>query len=64
MYYRKCPTCGANLDPGEICQECREKESAAPGVADREGGDVGVPQALLVYQKTRRKSNGKITNHG
>lgn len=22
-YYRTCPLCGANLDPGEIC-ECRE----------------------------------------
>ena len=24
-YYRKCPTCGSNLDPGELCDECRER---------------------------------------
>lgn len=23
-YYRTCPVCGSNLDPGEICDECRE----------------------------------------
>lgn len=26
-YYRTCPTCGANLDPGEICEDCKEKEN-------------------------------------
>ena len=29
MYYRICE-CGAYLDPGEICEECRAKEKAAP----------------------------------
>lgn len=24
MYYRECPWCGCNLDPGEIC-ECRDE---------------------------------------
>lgn len=28
MYYKKCPDCGANLDPGERC-DCERK--AAPG---------------------------------
>lgn len=28
MYYKKCPDCGANLDPGERC-DCEQK--AAPG---------------------------------
>lgn len=28
-YYRVCPGCGANLDPGEICQDCRENERSA-----------------------------------
>lgn len=28
-YYRVCPGCGANLDPGEICEDCREKERSA-----------------------------------
>ncbi len=26
-YYRTCPNCGCNLDPGEVCDECRQKES-------------------------------------
>jgi len=25
-YYHTCPTCGANLDPGEECLECRENK--------------------------------------
>lgn len=33
-YYRQCPTCGANLDPGETCEECSgkkdEKQEANP----------------------------------
>ena len=27
MYYKKCPICGANLDPGEKCEDCTKKES-------------------------------------
>lgn len=28
-YYKTCPLCGAALDPGEICTDCRnEKEPA------------------------------------
>ena len=26
MYYRACPNCGCNLDPGERC-DCSEKNS-------------------------------------
>lgn len=26
-YYRTCPSCGCNLDPGEACDECRQAES-------------------------------------
>lgn len=26
-YYRKCPLCGATLDPGERC-DCQDKETA------------------------------------
>lgn len=36
-YYRVCPRCGAHLDPGEVCADCREKESAAVS-ADYTGG--------------------------
>lgn len=28
-YYETCPYCGANLDPGEICEDCREKPEPA-----------------------------------
>lgn len=27
-YYYTCPTCGANLDPGEICSECKQRREA------------------------------------
>lgn len=32
-YYRTCPRCGANLDPGERCSDCRaeaEKDAHPP----------------------------------
>ncbi|MCI8476732.1 MAG: hypothetical protein HFE97_00075 [Oscillospiraceae bacterium] len=25
-YYHTCPRCGSNLDPGEVCTDCQEKE--------------------------------------
>ncbi len=28
-YYRTCPHCGANLDPGEVCEDCRTTERDA-----------------------------------
>ena len=28
-YYRTCPGCRANLDPGEICEDCRDKARGA-----------------------------------
>ena len=28
-YFRQCPHCGANLDPGEVC-ECRKVTTEAP----------------------------------
>ena len=37
-YYRLCPICGAALDPGEVCEDCREKEEAAAGAANTDGG--------------------------
>ena len=36
-YYRTCPFCGANLDPGEVC-EC--KEEAALGAGNTGDGRV------------------------
>lgn len=28
-YYRTCPGCGANLDPEEVCEDCRDKARGA-----------------------------------
>ena len=28
MYYWTCPDCGANLDPGESCEDCKNKKEA------------------------------------
>ena len=28
-YYRTCPGCGANLDPGEVCEDCRDNARGA-----------------------------------
>lgn len=28
-YYWTCPGCGANLDPDEICEDCRDKARGA-----------------------------------
>lgn len=40
-YYYTCPLCGANLDPGERCTDCHEKE-VAPGVRSTEGNKVDI----------------------
>lgn len=34
-YYRTCPHCGANLDPGERC-DCREKGNGLPSATNTE----------------------------
>lgn len=55
--YRKCPYCGANLDPGEIC-DCREK--AAPGEQDREAAQVN--DFTYNYSEISSKSQGGKIN--
>lgn len=42
-YYRKCPVCGAALDPGEIC-DCQDKETA-PVQQHQDGPkvEIGLP---------------------
>lgn len=55
--YRKCPYCGANLDPGEIC-DCREK--AAPGEQDREAAQVN--DFTNNYSEISSKSQGGKRN--
>lgn len=50
--YRKCPFCGANLDPGEIC-DCKEK--AAPDVEDPEAAQMKIITNNLADNKTKVK---------
>ena len=47
MYFKRCPLCGSNLDPGETCdcekqEEEREKEILAsmPETIIEEGGQM------------------------
>ena len=34
-YYRTCPSCGSNLDPGEIC-DCQDKTNDLKGESANE----------------------------
>lgn len=54
-YYRICPICGANLDPGESC-DCRAKEGAPAGAANTgEGGAEQIDKAVSVSYDTRER---------
>jgi hypothetical protein len=54
--YRKCPYCGANLDPGEIC-DC--KKEAAPDVEDPEAAQVNDFTDILAKKQTIVKEEVK-----
>ena len=56
-YYRTCPDCGSNNDPGEAC-DCRVEAKKSPPPAQRERTQVtGYP--YLVYQSGRAASRTK-----
>lgn len=38
-YYRTCPRCGANLDPGEVC-DCWNEEKALASASNADEGGV------------------------
>ena len=43
MYYQECPYCGANLDPGEVCdciEERKKREAAAMLLAEKIGAQL------------------------
>ena len=53
-YYRRCPYCGANNDPSEIC-DCRdkdEKKEATPVAPGMTSGCVPITS----YQGAKQKS--------
>lgn len=55
-YYRTCPYCGSNNDPGEAC-DCREmKKEVAPLHRERPRANA-YPQS--VYQPICAKSRGE-----
>lgn len=39
-YYRICPNCGANLDPGERCDCYQEDKKTAVIAATNDGGEM------------------------
>ena len=56
-YYRTCPYCGSNNDPGEAC-DCRTetKKESAPAQRERTQANA-YPQS--VYQPICAKSRGE-----
>jgi len=56
-YYRTCPLCGSNNDPGEAC-DCRAETKKEPAPAQRERTQAkGYP--YTVYQPGRAASRTK-----
>ena len=39
-YYHLCACCGAALDPGEICTDCRDEKKTAPSATNTESGEA------------------------
>lgn len=52
-YYRRCPCCGAYIDPGELC-DCQdeEKEEATPAASGMTSGKT----PISYYQGANEKS--------
>ena len=60
-YYRTCPGCGANLDPGEVCEDCRDKARGARATntdAQREESINSIYYTIL-HLKNQIKENEK-----
>lgn len=46
MYFRVCE-CGAFLDPGEICEDCRQKERAATRAGTSGSGNAKYDSGMI-----------------
>lgn len=57
-YYKTCPGCGANLDPGEIC-DC-DKKMSAPAATDNGHGKI----IQLKYTTGKRYMSRKDLKNG
>lgn len=53
-YFRECPYCGVNLDPGEIC-DCRQKE-VAPGTTGTTSKTMDVKPIILTSESIIQRS--------
>lgn len=58
MYFRPCPTCGDNPDPGEKCDRCREKENglAAVGATIKPKTNMTISILPQIEIKGKRKN--------
>lgn len=72
MYYRTCPTCGANLDPGERCTDCESVYAEAEAIClclteDQQQQVVDLMRAILAERKSPSDAatpkGARINNH-
>ena len=59
MYYHTCPCCLAHLDPGEICEDCRDAEKAASRAGTSESGIGNKPTIILANPLIKVKGSMK-----
>ena len=52
-YYRTCPECGCNLDPGECC-DCRAEKNRPPPL-HRETASGKIPAMIIDDHAGKRK---------
>ncbi len=52
--FRVCPTCGANLDPGERCTDCAEKKKR-PSPLHRETATGDTPSHSIAGMNAESK---------
>ncbi len=45
-YFRECPICGARLDPGETCTDCKDKAEQAETASTRQSKPERVGAAM------------------
>lgn len=56
-YYRECPYCGLNIDPGERCTCRTEKREAAP--RQRETASKRTIAKLIIARTERARKEGR-----
>lgn len=57
-YYKVCPHCGSNLDPGEQCECAKEKHSET--YSKKKGGEVYVGNATDASGKVSWKQDRAV----